>query len=761
MATLEQLSTALKNADAAGDCEDARKLAMAISRLTRPMATEATPVGVQTRPGPGISPADFQGALGLLSGASQQIGQDQSANPDNADNSIRTRMEARKLLGETATPYAGVQRMSADGSLSDATPQGGGLQGAGDFIDQAIMGTPFIDEIYSATAGNIGRMMRDGVGPIEGYKREKALQDALTARRFERSPMASTGGRIASAIGTGSALAKGGLSLAGRLSTGASIPARMGALAADNAALSGLYGAGEGNGLQERAANALQGATVGAAFGAAVPAASAALSAAGRGIKGAIAPWLGGASNAEREAGRRVAKALAMDRGNASGGALSANDVAAGLDNGQPLTVADIGGETTRSLARTAANVNPEARAALERFASDRFASQSDRAIEAVKRTVGTNADDMALQDALRSTARNVNEPAYAKAFASKGAQALYGPELQRLMQAPAMQEAAKQATTRGANRAAVEGFEAIRNPFKFEAGGVSLASERVQPTLRFWDQTKRNLDSMIDVAKRQGDRAQVADLSALKSQLVQTLDNAVPDYAAARNGAAQFFKADNAVDAGKQFAKASKMLPEYQRGFLAMSAPEKEAFKTGFASEIIDTIKAAPDRVNVIRKVFGSPEARQKMVLAFGANEARQLEAFVRVENTLDAFRGAFGNSTTARQLVDAGIMGGTGLGTWYATGDWKTGIAAGLATKGARFAGQRIDAKVMRHVADVLLSDNPELIKRLAQNAAISKQHLAALDAITRIAQGGTSAGTSVFTADQLRGRAHANRR
>ena len=72
----------------------------------------------------------------------------------------------------------------------------------------------------------------------------------------------------------------------------------------------------------------------------------------------------------------------------------------------------------------------------------------------------------------------------------------------------------------------------------------------------------------------------------------------------------------------------------------------------------------------------------------------------------------------------------------------------------RGARFAGQRIDAKVMKYVADILLSENPEAIKRLAQNAAISPQHIAAVDALTRVASSGVAAGASRFTAEQFRG-------
>src|SRR5690606_20127539 len=98
-------------------------------------------------------------------------------------------------------------------------------------------------------------------------------------------------------------------------------------------------------------------------------------------------------------------------------------------------------------------------------------------------------------------------------------------------------------------------------------------------PSLQFWDQVKRNLDGMIDSAQRGAnpDRTLVSDLTALKNRLVGILDNQVPEYAAARQGAHSFFQADNALDAGRSFARTSRNVPEARRAFSAMTPPEQE----------------------------------------------------------------------------------------------------------------------------------------------------------------------------------------
>jgi len=172
-----------------------------------PEATAGTPVGVQTRPGMGISPEDMQSGMNEMSQMTMGAAPNQNANPENTDDYIRAKMEATKMIGPRG--------------------QDGGMgQSAGDFIDRAMMDSiPFTDEIYSATIGNVGRMMRDGVGLVDAYKREQLLQNELSDRRYERSPIASTGGMLAGSLATGGAVLKsGGLIAKGVTKTGRFIP---------------------------------------------------------------------------------------------------------------------------------------------------------------------------------------------------------------------------------------------------------------------------------------------------------------------------------------------------------------------------------------------------------------------------------------------------------------------------------------------------------------------------------------------------------
>jgi hypothetical protein len=264
----------------------------------------------------------------------------------------------------------------------------------------------------------------------------------------------------------------------------------------------------------------------------------------------------------------------------------------------------------------------------------------------------------------------------------------------------------------------------------------------RALPSLDFWDQVKRNLDSMIDKAKPTplggGDRALYADLTAIKQKLVGALDSTVPEYRAARQGAAAFFGADDAIDAGRKAFNSPRQIPEIERAVAKMTPAEKDAFSVGFSSEIIDRIKASGDRQNVIQQVFGTPSMRERVRIALGPQKALELEAYVKAESIVDQLRGAVtGNSTTAKQLIAAGILGG-GAGLWSSGGNVQTGLTwaaiAGLGRRGMQAIGKRVDDQVMKKVAEMLVSQDPAQMQRAIQNATLSKQHMEALDAILR---------------------------
>ena len=78
----------------------------------------------------------------------------------------------------------------------------------------------------------------------------------------------------------------------------------------------------------------------------------------------------------------------------------------------------------------------------------------------------------------------------------------------------------------------------------------------------------------------------------------------------------------------------------------------------------------------------FRSPQDRKRIEAVLGPARTKSLQAFMDRETIYDSLRQSLGNSTTARQLIEAGLAGG-GIGAYLGGGDPKSilgGIGAGV---------------------------------------------------------------------------------
>lgn len=563
---------------------------------------------------------------------------------------------------------------------------------------------PFTDDTFGEVYDDMGRTSDDVQRDNSGV----ALAGRIT-------------GAVAPMVGFG-ATALGGRMLG---SAGNSLASRTLASGASNAMIAATDTAARGGNPMDM----LKGGGISGLIGLAIPGAGAAVNSIGKAVKDAVGPRLNALFRPGYEAERRVGNAMVRDAKNTAAPLLNQADEASAAVNNQTLLNVDRGGENTRALARASTNTDPDARAIIEKTANDRFASQGDRARSFIDRITGGATDDLDVQSRLADASRRANKPAYDRAFAADAAQDMSSPELLDMLKSPAVRQAAAAAEKRGADRAVVEGFETVRNPFIFdEAGNVSL-KEGVKPTLQFWNQVKINLDGEIGKAVRAGDKTLARDLTGLKTKLVGALDNAVPDYKSARQGAAAFFDAEDALDAGKKFVTQNRKNAEVAAALKKMSPAERTTFAVGFASELKDAIKQSGDSTNVIKKLFGSEQAREKIRMALGDKAFKEFEQFVKVENSIDMLRGAMGNSKTAQFLAE---MGAVSVGTGAYTGDWRQGLTSGILWGIVRRGGAKVDERVTKRVAELLISDDPKALQKAVTLASNSPKAAAALEAI-----------------------------
>jgi hypothetical protein len=424
------------------------------------------------------------------------------------------------------------------------------------------------------------------------------------------------------------------------------------------------------------------------------------------------------------QAHRDIAAAMRRARGMGDTTRLSPQEVAAARARGQPVTPMEVGGEPGRALTRSAANISDEARGIATQRIMGRFEQQTNR----WDQWLGTrfhypNAE--AQQQALDQVERTVNKAAYNKAY-EEGAGGIWSKGIAAHWEDPIVQDAARKAMETVRRDARLQGYQLKPNDMPLvatEAGPLTFArgpdGKVMVPSLRFWDQVQRNLR---DAGRAAGPGTHAANqVEGVRKALVEELDTRVPAFATARRGAAQAFGAESALEAG-QMAVTSKMNNRVMRANVAkMSQQERQLFQDGYIDRLIQGIRESPDRRNVANYFFNSPGARERLEIAVGKDQAKEIEAFIRVENVMDFARQALGNSKTAQYMTELTMVGGGTEAYDWMTGSPMTdptGAIIGSLLGGSRLLGRKgaeaINRRVAVHIAQMMTSQDPSAMTR-----------------------------------------------
>lgn len=447
-----------------------------------------------------------------------------------------------------------------------------------------------------------------------------------------------------------------------------------------------------------------------------------------------IANSVRGAVNPAAEAERRVAEMYQRTHGLSQNGQrleperlqnLAANqimvrDAAENAAQGGTSTLMDVMGEQGAALARSAANTSDAARSALNQVIQPRLETQAPRITSFIESMVGGN-NANASRDVLEQMAYNARAPFYQRAFQDGAGGIRDTPLLQALTRTPAVQDAMQAAEITLQNR----------------AGGGRLITAARNPqtgarTLEYWDEVKRNLqDQYARLADRSPSNA--GHIHAITERLIAELDNQVPSYMQARGVSSGIFRANNALDAGENFARGIVSVRDAERGIQVMTKQERDLFAQGFIGKYLENVNKTGDRRNLPALLLTSPDARERVAVAIGPNRMRELDTMLHVERLNSAAISAVnGNSTTARQLFELGLAGGAGavFGGFDITNP--AGWLAAVMTKfGANKAGQHVDQRVARQVSEMLVSRDPAVMRRGAQIASANGPILRALKA------------------------------
>jgi hypothetical protein len=377
-----------------------------------------------------------------------------------------------------------------------------------------------------------------------------------------------------------------------------------------------------------------------------------------------------------------------------------------------------------------------------------RSEGQGSRALDFIRGLTGRSGNAGQVGDDLEKWRKISSAPAYQQAM-KEGDRPLWNKPIEQMAGAPLFQRAMSDAAKRSKDRAAAEGVGPLNIEVKIGDDGVLRTFRDGKPNfpnLQFWDYTKRELDNIADTAMRQGDKETAGLARTFARDLRGSLDSTIPAYKDARGIAANYFQAEDALEAGQKFASGKYDFHEVEKMLAKASGMEKSMFQEGFVAKYLDKIGGTNERRDLTKVLMSDANARQAFEVALGKSKARQLEAFLHIEKVMEASKGALGNSTTAQQLKD---MGAAGVITGSAGGmlqggyfDPTAAVMGAIGKYGIGKAKSNIDNKFAQHIAAILTSKDPKQVN-LAMQQLSTPDNLATL---RRISAGITGAGAAV---------------
>ena len=265
---------------------------------------------------------------------------------------------------------------------------------------------------------------------------------------------------------------------------------------------------------------------------------------------------------------------------------------------------------------------------------------------------------------------------------------------------------------------------EGIQLPPLFEV--VDGNKVFAQPNARMLDYIKQGMDALVDRTYKNEGGTLGKSLQKVRDDYRDHLDKIMPDYPKARSEYAGLSAAMEAAEIGEKFINNPRKigLNILER----MGDHEKEAFQVGVAEALRMKVNTSPDGSNIVRKIFGNADARERLKLAFNNDEAfnafrktMEAEAKIAATNTR-----VLNVSSTAPMTADKASLGRLAVEGIEAINNPMTALARlGMAMKGGP-ASDEIAAETRKLLLDpasqarmlqLLSETNPVLIKRLGR--------------------------------------------
>jgi hypothetical protein len=444
--------------------------------------------------------------------------------------------------------------------------------------------------------------------------------------------------------------------------------------------------------------------------------------------------------------------------------AMSVDQIQSAIDSGATPTAFDMAGPKTKSVLQKYGYLNDDSKVATSKLAD----VLEQRKTES-KANLGQHIDDQfsgtldpaAQADAITKDAQVRNNILYKTAREDPKAQSLWNDELANLSKIDAVKQAMKKANSIATDPESGIVTYKPGTPTRQVAGNIldeygNPVTQTIEgkpptyPNLTYWDQVKRNLDDQVSSAVTSRKRDEVRRLTNLKNRLVNTLDNSVDNYAAARDSAADAFGGKNALEAGYNYFKGTNSFTnqEATNAFNKMTDAQKDLFARGGAgylkeiaenqgSDSLLTMLKKPIYSNRIKTALG----QDTFDSIYGRAEAESLLSKTKQlppPNTAEATSGngllfpaiVGGGSAAASHILESFLQGHLSVSPTTAAAG-AIGATVGLGAKlGFNAAESRIAPRIMEMVSD---PSRAAELGRLAQSNADARSALDKLNSAT----------------------------
>ncbi len=584
-----------------------------------------------------------------------------------------------------------------------------------DSSDSILGGIPFGDEAVSAMTGlaraGINAVKGDGFNYSQEYNRQMALNEELQRRREERSPIASTVGKVGGSIGVAASAAPAMLST--RFAS-APIAGRVAAGIGDGLGSGLVYGAGEGRGLTERAQNAAWGGGIGTIFGGAMPLAGAGASKAYEAFRNSrLANPIASQAGSTPEALRVIGDVLDADN---TLGAVGRQNMARA---GQEAMLVDAGPTAQSLLDQTIQRSGSGARVARDAI-SQRVSRDSAAITSAMDDAFGPPA--MAMPGAANSSGKAALSGLYDHAYTKPiNYASTKGLEIEQMIK----NRVPKSAIDAANNLMRVEGAPPSQQILAKMADDGSVVLERL-PDVRQLDYITRGLNEVADQADGMGKLGGTTQMGRaygnLSKDIRSRLKSLVPEYGQALDAAGTEIGKVKAAQFGYDMMGSGVKRQEVQQFLTGLPNAEKTELVKNIRQSIDDRIANVTRAVSdgdidareAIKalKDLSSTSSREKVLLAIGPKKSQNLfKELDRATKSFELRAGVTQNSKTyARQAMDERVKDYTQPGV---IGSLARGEVKNTLQKATQVATGNTD-DVLRSKSDKIYSQIAEILTR-----------------------------------------------